>query len=109
MRSPSVHAEPGPSRSNVIPRPRWTPTPEGYRDRVSSQHSDLPIPPPPEVEPIPPTTVVKSRQGNIYTVEDKKYFAKYISWALQGDPLLTKSKLIENLAKNVRKPIMIPQ
>jgi hypothetical protein len=52
---------------------------------------------------------VKSPQGNLYTVEDKKYFSKYISWALQDDPLLTKAELIEKLAENVRKPIMIPE
>jgi hypothetical protein len=83
--------------------------PGRHKDRVSSLHSDLPIPPPPEVEPIPPTKVVKSPQGNIYTVEDKKYFAKYISWALQSDPLLTKAELVEKLAENVRKPIMISE
>jgi hypothetical protein len=44
---------------------------------------------------------VKSPQGNLYTVEDKKYFSKYISWALQDDPLLTKAELIEKLAENV--------
>jgi len=52
---------------------------------------------------------VKGRQGNAYTIEDKKYFSKYISWALQGDPLLTKRELIEKLAKNVRELIMKPE
>jgi hypothetical protein len=79
-----------------------------HKDRVLSRHSDLPIPPPPEVEPIPPTKVVKGLQGNLYTVEDKKYFSKYISWALQDNPFLTRSRLIEKLAENVRKPVMIP-
>ena len=109
MGSPSVHTEPGSSRSKVIPRARGGPTHGRRKDRGSSRHSDLPIPPPPEVEPIPPTKVVKSHQGNLYTVEDKKYFSKYISWALQDDPFLTKSELIERLAENVRKPIMIPE
>ena len=99
MGSLSVHTEPGSSRRSII----------RDKDRGSSRHSDLPIPPPPEVEPIPPTKIVKSPQGNIYTVEDKKYFAKYISWALQKDPLLTKSELIEKLTENVRKRIMIPE
>lgn len=101
MGSPSVHTEPGSSRTHSIPRARGGPTHARPKDRDSYRHSDLPIPPPPEVEPIPPTKVVKSRQGNLYTVEDKKYFSKYISWALQGDPLLTKSELIEKLAENV--------
>jgi hypothetical protein len=52
---------------------------------------------------------VGSLKGNIYTLEEKKYFSKYISWALQVDPLLTKSELIEKLAKNVREPIMKPE
>jgi hypothetical protein len=74
----------------------------------SSRHSDLPIPPPPEVEPTPPTKVVKvvKGHGNLYTVEDKKYFSKYIAWALDVNPLLTKSELIERLAENVRKLVM---
>ncbi|KAI0307696.1 hypothetical protein B0F90DRAFT_1676321 [Multifurca ochricompacta] len=38
---------------------------------------------------------------NRYTIEDKKYFSKYISWALQADPLLTKSDLIARLAEKV--------
>jgi hypothetical protein len=109
MGSPSVHTEAGSSRSNIIARARGGPTHGRHKDRGSSRLSDLPIPPPPEVEPIPPTKVVKSPQGNLYTVEDKKYFSKYISWALQGDPLLTKSELMEKLAENVRKPIMIPE
>jgi hypothetical protein len=103
----SIHTGPGSSRGNVIPRAHGSPTPERHKDRGSSRHSDLPIPPPPEVEPTPPTNVVKGPNGNLYTVEDKKYFSKYISWALQGNPLLTKSELIERLAENVRKPIMI--
>ena len=73
------------------------PTP-GRRKR----HSDLPIPPAPEVEPTPPTEVAKSLKGSL-SVEEKKYFSKYISWALQVDPLLTKSYLIERLAENVRE------
>ena len=101
--------ESGSSRNNIFSRARGGSAPGGHKDRLSSRHSDLPIPPPPEVEPIPPTKVVKSPQGNLYTVEDKKYFAKYISWALQGDPLLTKSELIEKLAENVSKPTMIPE
>ena len=108
MGSSSAHTEPGSSRSSIL-HARGSTTPGKYKHRVSSRHSDLPIPPPPEVEPIPPTKVVTSVQGNIYTVEDKKYFAKYISWALQGNPWLTKSELIEKLAENVRKLIMIPE
>ncbi|KAF8507208.1 hypothetical protein F5888DRAFT_1602957 [Russula emetica] len=101
IENPSVHTEPGSSRSNIFPRARGSPMPGRHKDRGSSRHSDLPIPPPPEVEPIPPTKVVKSPQGNLYTVEDKKYFSKYISWALQDNPFLTKSVLIERLAENV--------
>lgn len=69
------------------------------------RHSDLPIPPPPKVEPTPPTDIAKSLKGNL-TVEEKKYFSKYISWALQVDPSLAKSELVEKLAENVREPIM---
>lgn len=69
------------------------------------RHSDLPIPPPPKVEQTPPTEIAKSLKGNL-TVEEKKYFSKYISWALQVDPSLTKSELVEKLAENVREPIM---
>jgi hypothetical protein len=87
MESPSVHTESSPNP--------WR----------RKRHSDLPIPPPPKVEPTPPREVAKSTKGNL-TVEEKKYFSKYISWALQVDPLLTKSELIEKLAENVREPSM---
>jgi hypothetical protein len=94
------------SRTNIIPRARMSlPTP-GRKHRSLSRHSDLPIPAPPEVEPTPPTEVVKSSKGNLYTVEEKKYFSKYISWALHVDPLLTRSQLIEKLAEKVRELIM---
>ena len=104
----SVPLDSGSSRSNIPLAPGSLPTTGTRRHRGSSRHSDLPIPPPPEVEPIPPTKVVKSARGrgNLYTVEDKKYFAKYISWALHVDPLLTKSNLIAKLAENVRKLIV---
>jgi hypothetical protein len=52
---------------------------------------------------MPPKRVVKDSRGNRYTAEDKKYFAKYISWALQGDPSLTKGDLIVRLAEKVRR------
>jgi hypothetical protein len=52
---------------------------------------------------MPPKRVVKDSRGNRYTAEDKKYFAKYISWALQDDPSLTKGDLIARLAEKVRK------
>lgn len=105
----SVHTKPGSSRTNITPRARGSLTPGRRKDRSSHRHSDLPIPPPPKVEPIPPTKIVRGRQGNAYTIEDKKYFSKYISWALQGNPLLTKRELIEKLAENVRKPVMKPE
>ena len=47
--------------------------------------------------------------GNLFTVEEKKYFSKYISWALHLDPMLTKSQLTKKLAEKVRKPIMKPE
>jgi len=94
--------EPGSSRDDVIPHIYESPlTPGARRHRGPSRRSDLPLPPPPEVEPIAPTKVVRSARGNLYTVEDKKYFAKYISWALQVNPSLTKSELIAKLAENV--------
>ena len=48
-----------------------------------------------------PTKVVKGVRGNRYTAEDKKYFAKYVSWALQDDPSLTKGEIIARLAERV--------
>lgn len=106
----SVHRKFGPSRTNIIPRARGGPPISARRKhRNVSRHSDLPIPAPPEVEPTPPTEVVKSSMGNLYTVEEKKYFSKYISWALHLDPLLTKSELVRKLAEKVRKPIMEPE
>jgi hypothetical protein len=102
VRSLSVPLEPGPSRSNVIPRTHGSPlTPGARRHRGSPRRSNLPLPPPPQVEPIPPTKVVKHVRGNLYTVEDRKYFAKYISWVSQRDPFLTKSQIIAKLAENV--------
>jgi len=96
-RRPSDLFEPGSSsQKNTSP-----PTPRVCEHHGLFRHSDLPIPPPPKVEPIPPTKVVKYFRGNLYTVEDKKYFAKYISWALQVNPLLTKSELIAKLAEKV--------
>jgi hypothetical protein len=99
----SVPSESGSSRDNIPPTPGNTLTPRIRRYHGSTRQSDLPTPPPPEVEPIPPTEVVKTVRGNLYTVEDKKYFAKYISWALHVDPFLTKSNLIAKLAENVRE------
>jgi len=104
VKSLPVPSESGSFRSNIIPRPPESPPTLGTRKhRGPSRRSNLPIPPPPEVEPTPPTKVVKSVRGNLYTVEDKKYFAKYISWALQVDPSLTKTKLVAKLAENVRE------
>ncbi|KAI0257672.1 hypothetical protein BJV78DRAFT_1090033, partial [Lactifluus subvellereus] len=99
---PPTPAESGPSRGILVPRASdGPPTPRMRGHRSSSRHSDLPIPPPPGAEPIPPTKVVKGARGNRYTLEDKKYFAKYLSWALQFDPSLTKSDLIARLAEKV--------
>jgi len=107
VRSLSVPLEPGPSRSNIIPRTHGSSlTLGGRRHRGSPRRSNLPLPPPPQVEPIPPTKVVKCVRGNLYTVEDKKYFAKYISWASQHDPFLTKSQIIAKLAENVGGPFV---
>ena len=102
-RSLPVPLESESSRSNNPPAPGGPMIPATRRHRGSPRHSDLPTPPPPEVEPKAPTKVVKSPRGNLYTVEDKKYFAKYISWALHVDPFLTKSNLIAKLAENVRE------
>lgn len=110
MKSSLLHTEAGSPRRKSIPRARESPpTPERRKDRGSSRHSDLPIPPPPKVEPTPPTKVVTAPKGNRYTIEDKKYFSKYISWALQNDPSLTKGELVEKLAENVRKLILKPE
>jgi hypothetical protein len=107
VRSLSVSLEHGSSRSKTIPRSHGSPMTPGMRKlRGASRRSDLPLPPPPKVEPMPPTKVVRSIRGNLYTVEDKKYFAKYISWALQLDPFLTKSQLIAKLGENVRESFM---
>jgi hypothetical protein len=92
------------SRSNIIPhaRGRSVPTTGVHRHYSSPRRSDSSIPRPPQVEPTPPTKVIKSARGNLYTAEDKEYFEKYISWALQADPLLTKNEIIAKLAENVR-------
>ena len=93
----------GPSRTHPIPLGSESPLPPRVRRHHSSSRlSDLPIPPPPEDEPEAPTKVVKGVRGNRYTAEDKKYFAKYISWALQDDPSLTKWEIIARLAEKVR-------
>jgi len=46
---------------------------------------------------------VKGVRGNLYTTEDKKYFAKYIPWAVQNDPSLTRGEIIARLAEKVRR------
>lgn len=109
VRRLSVSSEFGPSRNHVLPHAQGSPPTAGMRrHRGPSRHSHLPIPPPPEVEPTPPTKIVKPPRGrgNLYTVEDKKYFAKYMSWALHVDPSLTKGELIAKLAENVRGPFV---
>ncbi|KAI9461000.1 hypothetical protein BJY52DRAFT_1261678 [Lactarius psammicola] len=99
---PSASSDLGSSRTHPVPLGSESPLPPRVRRHHSSSwHSDLPIPPPPGDEPIPPTKVVKGVRGNRYTAEDKKYFAKYISWALQNDPSLTRGELIAKLAEKV--------
>ncbi|KAH9982354.1 hypothetical protein BGW80DRAFT_1262927 [Lactifluus volemus] len=99
---PPLPAESGSSQGTLVPRTSdGAPTPRKRGYRSPSRHLDLPIPPPPGAEPMPPKKVVKGPRGNRYTTEDKKYFAKYISWALQVDPTLTKNDLITRLAEKV--------
>lgn len=100
---PPTPAESGSSRGVLVPRASDPPTPRMQGYRSSSRHSAFLIPPPPEAEPIPPTKVVKGTRGNRYTIEDKKYFAKYISWALHLEPSLTKNDLLARLAERVSK------
>ncbi len=100
--SPTV-SNPGSSRNHPIPPGSESPLPPKVRRHHSSSwFSELPIPAPPEDEPVPPTKVVKGVRGNRYTAEDKKYFAKYVPWALQNDPFLTRGELVARLAENVR-------
>ncbi|KAH9037206.1 hypothetical protein EDB84DRAFT_1477015 [Lactarius hengduanensis] len=92
----------GPSRTHPIPLGSESPLPPRVRRHHSSSWDpDLSNPSPPEDEPLPPTKVVKVVRGNLYTAEDKKYFAKYISWAIQNDPSLTKGEIIARLAERV--------
>ena len=101
---PSAPSEHVPTRTHPIPPGSESPLPPRVRRHHSSSWlSDLPIPPPPEDEPLPPTKVVKGFRGNRYTAEDKKYFAKYVSWALENDPSLTKSEIVARLAEKVRR------
>jgi hypothetical protein len=101
---PHNSAESGPSGGVLVPHASdGAPTPRIRGHRISSRHLNLPIPPPPGAEPTPPKKVVKDSRGNRYTAEDKKYFAKYISWALQAEPSLTKTDLIARLAERVRR------
>jgi hypothetical protein len=76
--------------------------PRGYVGTIAHLGSRT-HPLPPEDEPLAPTKVVKGIRGNRYTAEDKKYFAKYVSWALQDDPSLTKGEIIARLAERVRR------
>ncbi|KAH9009559.1 hypothetical protein EDB83DRAFT_2453145 [Lactarius deliciosus] len=92
----------GPSRTHPIPLGSESPLPPRVRRHHSSSWDpDLSIPTPSEDEPLPPTKVVKVVRGNLYTAEDKKYFVKYISWAIQNDPSLTKGEIIARLAEKV--------
>lgn len=101
---PSASSELGPTPTHTIPPGSESPLPPRVRRHHSSSWlSDLSIPPPPEDEPAPPTKVVKGVRGNRYTAEDKKYFAKYVSWALKNDPSLLKSEIIAALAEKVRR------
>jgi hypothetical protein len=97
---PSAPSEHGPTRTHPIPPGNESPLPPRVRRHHSSSWlSDLPIPPPPEDEPLPPTKVVKGFRGNRYTAEDKKYFSKYVSWALEMILLSRRVKLLPNLQK----------
>ncbi|KAI0271406.1 hypothetical protein BC834DRAFT_440785 [Gloeopeniophorella convolvens] len=98
---PSTRFDPGPSENRVASTSRSPRTARTSKNRASSRRVDLPLPPPPEKEPTPPTKVVKSPRGHLFTVDDKKYFAKFISWQLHIDPSLTKSELIEMLGEKV--------
>lgn len=100
----SPSSDHGPSRTHPIPLGSESPLPPRVRRHHSSSWpSDLAIPPPPEDEPLAPTKVVKGIRGNRYTAEDKKYFAKYVSWALQDDPSLTRTEIVARLAEKVRR------
>lgn len=99
----SPSSDHGPSRTHPIPLGSESPLPPRVRRHHSSSWlSDLAIPPPPEVEPLAPTKVVKGFRGNRYTAEDKKYFSRYVSWALQDDPSLTKGEIIARITERVR-------
>jgi hypothetical protein len=98
-REPSPSSDHGPSRTH--PLGSESPLPPRVRRHHSSSWLSDPASPP-EDEPLAPTKVVKGIRGNRYTAEDKKYFVKYVSWALQDDPSLTKSEIIARLAERVR-------
>ncbi|EIM92142.1 uncharacterized protein STEHIDRAFT_106750 [Stereum hirsutum FP-91666 SS1] len=55
--------------------------------------------PPPSQEPIPPTTVIKTRGGNKFTDDDMNYFFLYMTYELRSNPLLSKGAFCAQLAE----------
>jgi len=90
---------PVPSRRSTI-NSLTAPTPV-FTTRLPAPNADLQVPEPPSRSPSPPTIVVPHSRGNKFTLQDREYFLKFISWRLKGDPTLTRQDLCAALAQRV--------
>ncbi|KAJ7150018.1 hypothetical protein C8R43DRAFT_951581 [Mycena crocata] len=74
-----------------------------YTSSLPPPNNLIEIPVTPSQEPSPPTEVVPlhGRNGNMYTIADKRYFIEFILWKLDSDPNLTRADLCQLLADNV--------
>lgn len=68
---------------------------------LTPPHADILVPDPPSRSPTPPTKIHVGTHGNRYTLEDRDYFIKFITWTLKQDPSLTKRQLCDLLAAKV--------
>ncbi|KAI0319863.1 hypothetical protein OF83DRAFT_1169850 [Amylostereum chailletii] len=105
-------------RSTVVPKYPTSPPARRRDDHVapgSPRRSHQGAPPPffrltlkplstfptPTRPPVPPTKVVKTSLGNVYTPEDKAFFIKFILWEASRDPNITKTAVLSKLRKLV--------
>lgn len=85
-------SKPKPSASTKAPLPK------GYAYGRAKTDG---LPAAPTRSPSPPTLVIAGPRGNRFTDQDKDYFLRYILWALQCDPSLTRQELCNNLEVKV--------
>jgi hypothetical protein len=57
------------------------------------------IPIPPSREPTPPSEIVPTARGNLYTDADKEYFVKYVSWITSRAPDTPKQEILKQVAQ----------